>query len=401
MPKQTTATISTTTTDTRTHTARRKGGGSEALQAVRSQQAEWARVWHSLPASAKNGFQRLAAQTTPPRANGKPRLSAFFFFSQMNTAIVNAGGEPILVPPSVPQPAQTLPKQVTLGCSVSGSALTIAIGCSAYAHKVVIYGAAPTMADTTLRDSDFVKIGFVTALPAPGIGIMYQNAFGLPQEGEKIALKLMGVSASGYTTEKQAVSGFVEATLAAEGENTDSTDAPLKLRAVKGKPPAPIMGEQNYFLLPHYWGGGASLLPSPVLTGEGRHSEGGVRAFYSKRRDAAYAATSCLSFSAWSADTRASITGWISPPSRRGRLCRVRPMRWSVMRSCGKLYVRIFSSRPPVPTMLLRDDPNASSCLRCSISSRRDFRTRAGPFRSSATGNADPDRSQSCPSAGA
>src|SRR5690606_23868867 len=40
----------------------------------------------------------------------------------------------------------------------------------------------------------------------------------------------------------------------------------------------------------------------------------------------------------------------ISPLSTSLRLCTVRPIRWSVTRPCGKLYVLIFAERSPVET---------------------------------------------------
>ncbi len=52
-------------------------------------------------------------------------------------------------------------------------------------------------------------------------------------------------------------------------------------------------------------------------------------------------------------------------------LCHFLPMRWSVMRSLGKLYVRIFSLRSPEPICCLRSavsDPVASRrAISCSF----------------------------------
>ena len=52
---------------------------------------------------------------------------------------------------------------------------------------------------------------------------MYAAVFGLPQDGEKITLLLMGVSAAGYTTTKQAVNGF------ASNADAASDTSPLTL----------------------------------------------------------------------------------------------------------------------------------------------------------------------------
>src|SRR4051794_4142430 len=52
------------------------------------------------------------------------------------------------------------------------------------------------------------------------------------------------------------------------------------------------------------------------------------------------ASTSVRSRSAWSVVISASINASRSPSSTPGMLWTVSPMRWSVTRSCGKLYVR-------------------------------------------------------------
>src|ERR1700688_791036 len=57
----------------------------------------------------------------------------------------------------------------------------------------------------------------------------------------------------------------------------------------------------------------------------------------------------------------------------------VNPMRWSVSRFCGTLYVRIFSLRSPDLTMALRSLPSACCCLPISISYSRERSTRM-PF---------------------
>ena len=50
--------------------------------------------------------------------------------------------------------------------------------------------------------------------------------------------------------------------------------------------------------------------------------------------------------------------------------------RWSVTRSCGKLYVRIFSERSPVPTCARRSAESSAACAARCISYRRARRTR-------------------------
>ena len=54
--------------------------------------------------------------------------------------------------------------------------------------------------------------------------------------------------------------------------------------------------------------------------------------------------------------------------------CTVSLIRWSVTRPSGKLYVRIFSDRSPVPTWERREEASfcaASSCARCRSRARR------------------------------
>src|SRR5208282_4366533 len=63
--------------------------------------------------------------------------------------------------------------------------------------------------------------------------------------------------------------------------------------------------------------------------------EGLLKLHESRRRF--YASASCFSFSAWKCVTNASMMGWILPSMMSLNWCSVSPMRWSVMRSCGKL----------------------------------------------------------------
>src|SRR5690606_3625836 len=60
------------------------------------------------------------------------------------------------------------------------------------------------------------------------------------------------------------------------------------------------------------------------------------------------------SFSERSCVIRLSMSSFRSPLSTSESWCVVKLMRWSVIRLCGKLYVRIFSERSPVPTWLRR-----------------------------------------------
>ena len=84
------------------------------------------------------------------------------------------------------------------------------------------------------------------------------------------------------------------------------------------------------------------------------------------RRPAARPGASAFrSDSAW---LSASTIGSSLPSITKSSWCSVSPMRWSVTRFCGKLYVRIFSLRSPVPTMLRRSAPSAACCFSSSIS---------------------------------
>ncbi len=62
---------------------------------------------------------------------------------------------------------------------------------------------------------------------------------------------------------------------------------------------------------------------------------GGAERLGDRRRAQAW--TSWRSRSAWSCATSSATSPSISPPSTAGRLCTVRPIRWSVTRFCGKL----------------------------------------------------------------
>src|ERR671916_916256 len=76
-------------------------------------------------------------------------------------------------------------------------------------------------------------------------------------------------------------------------------------------------------------------------------------------------AASAASLSALSLAARACVNSSRSPPRVASRLWEVTPTRWSVIRPCGKLYVRTFAERSPVPTCACRSAPSsaARSCI--------------------------------------
>src|ERR687896_319096 len=85
-------------------------------------------------------------------------------------------------------------------------------------------------------------------------------------------------------------------------------------------------------------------------------------------------AASAASLSALSLAARACVNSSRSPPRVASRLWEVTPTRWSVIRPCGKLYVRTFAERSPVPTCAWRRAPSCSALSRISRSSSLDFR---------------------------
>lgn len=185
----------------------------------------------------RNGFQALALLTTPARTNGKPRISAFFLFAQLNTALVNAGGQPITVPPSAPVYPPTLPKQMTLTCTAVPGRFALNLAAGPYASAVVVYAAESVMAGTNVyRESAFKVIGSLPSLGAGAANLasLYAAAFRAPQAGEKVAIKLMGVSSAGYTTTKQFIAAVTNQAAASgqdTGEDTDEDTSPLQIAA--------------------------------------------------------------------------------------------------------------------------------------------------------------------------
>lgn len=179
---------------------------SPALLAHQTQQAEWARVWHGLSVDARTGFQTLANGTMPRRKNGKPRMSAFFLFATINTALTNAGKQPITVPPSTLVVPPSLPLPLTLVSVATPGHFSLTLSASmGYPDAVTIYAAPPCLAGTNIyRDSAFKVIGSLQGLVTDGedIASMYARAFRAPMSGEKVAIKVVGVSSTGNATTK-------------------------------------------------------------------------------------------------------------------------------------------------------------------------------------------------------
>lgn len=158
-------------------------------------------------------------------------MTAFLLFAQLNTALVNAGGEPILVPPTASQYPLTLPKQVSLVSSALGK-FTLTLQSSPYAGKVVEYAAEPVMAGTNVyKESAFKVIGFLPSLGVGGTNLasLYAAAFRAPQSGEKVAIKIMGVSPAGCATMKQFVAAVTNAAAAEAAEDGSAEAVPLML----------------------------------------------------------------------------------------------------------------------------------------------------------------------------
>lgn len=186
-------------------------------------------IWDSLSPSFQAAWQKYHAMI-----GGNPRSNCFITFLTANESIVNSGSQPITAAPTAKQYPAPLPEGMQL-VAVNSGIFSLQITGGTYTGRIVVYGAAPCLAGSnTYRPSAFKVIGSLNALPTTGTALaaMYAQAYRTPQAGEKVALKLEGVSASGlrtgtYFLAEPVFSTAAEAAAHFESDGEDSPEVSL------------------------------------------------------------------------------------------------------------------------------------------------------------------------------
>jgi len=98
----------------------------------------------------------------------------------------------------------------------------------------MLYAAEPTLPGTnTFKRNNMRTIGSVPGLPAGGTDItaLYTHTWRAAQASEKVAVKLVGVSANGQRTGDYFLSGVTTALVAEAAGSPDAEDEALHLQA--------------------------------------------------------------------------------------------------------------------------------------------------------------------------
>ena len=188
--------MTTTNAGTQTGTTRRRIGTDNQI-ARRALVQRISNIWNGLGPVVQSQWQKYHVQM-----GNNPRSNCFFTFLSANEAIVNAGGQPISQCPQPKQYPSPFPESLLL-IAINDGTFTMKIMGANYATPVSISGAAPTLSGSHIYKPAFWKgIGSAQGLLPAGTAVQnqYVQTYWEAQVGEKVGLKLEGVSVSGLKT---------------------------------------------------------------------------------------------------------------------------------------------------------------------------------------------------------
>ena len=159
--------------------------------------------WNALSGADKSTWKTLSGQRVQTNQNGLPsKVGPYATFVGMNSLVMAAGGVPQSTAPSAPAPPPPL-YPVTLRATYGPGGLSLSVSSSApYPGTVLVYGLRPQLAGTDyLSSTKFKQLGSVPALSAStDLSALYLARFHVPSDGYQIAIKLVGITASGLQT---------------------------------------------------------------------------------------------------------------------------------------------------------------------------------------------------------
>ena len=190
-------------------------GVTPAQSRVRQTLGGLNQAYKALAMTQKGGWQTIANTLNAQQTRtGKHKLHPSNAFVTLNSARL-ACGLPILAdaPADLSAPPLLPPITVQTRAAATDAAFTLTLACTGYSHAVQILAAPPAPAGKpTFPDSAFSVIGFLPGLAsgdATDIALLYQNAYGTPEPGSQIALKLVAVAESGLRLTPLVLVGIV------------------------------------------------------------------------------------------------------------------------------------------------------------------------------------------------
>lgn len=198
------------TTTTAASKPRRTRSDSQAMQSATI--AMLGKVWNSLDDATRASWVSMAQQMNV--ANGttvgvQPKVNPYLTFISINTAVYASSGTVMNTAPTSPVTPPPVPPGL-LNATMHAGTLSLVLNTPAYANRVLIYAAAPVPAGTNIysRKSAFKLIGSLQSLTASNdLSRLYNAKFRGAGTGSKIALKIVGISASGIRSAEQLISG--------------------------------------------------------------------------------------------------------------------------------------------------------------------------------------------------
>lgn len=184
--------------------------------------SQLANNWQSLPVETRGEWDAACAILHNDLAPAQlARMTGYSTYIKLNT--VNAGvNNSVLDSPPDFGPISPLPTIGLLASFQPGSGLKLMLTPQgSYPHKLEIWGARPMLPQRAVYTStSFKKCGYINSLTgAVDVAPVYQTRYRVPTAGYKIALKVVGITASG---QKTATLTLIEIAFAPSMEGTET-----------------------------------------------------------------------------------------------------------------------------------------------------------------------------------
>ena len=216
-------------------------GQSPAQSRVRQNLGGLVQAYKALPMAQKGGWQHVV-NTLNSQQNraGRSKMTPANAFVTLNNAILAIGGDILSDAPTDLSAPPVLPA-ITVQAHNVANVFTLKLDAGVYENSICIFAAPPMPAGkNTFPDNAFKTIGFVTVL-APGavndLTAMYKAAFGTPEPGAQIGVKLVATSNTGIRLSPLLVTGVVKST-AGDSAHPAKNPACISHRSFDNKAPA-------------------------------------------------------------------------------------------------------------------------------------------------------------------
>jgi len=199
-------------------------GSTPAQSRTRQNLGGLVQAYSALTMTQKGGWQTVANTLNAQKnRTGRHKMTPANAFTTLNSARLACGltiqsnaSADLSAPPILPAIAVQSSAPATAQAAVGTSSFVLNLTCpTAYAQPVHILAAAPAPAGkNTFPDADFKAIGSLPSIQGDGdnIAALYAAAFGTPEPGSQIALKLVATSDAGIRLAPLVLTGIATPT---------------------------------------------------------------------------------------------------------------------------------------------------------------------------------------------